>query len=118
MVIADCGFNITTAACPAAAAAAAVVPTCRWEEGAFERSKLTLIHAAYAKHGANILLCCPVPCPAAAAAVNNICRWEEGAFERSKLAYINAGASVGKSLERATCSKILSALLGPDPRFR
>ena len=45
-------------------------------------------------------------------------RWEEGAFERSKLAYINAGASVGKSLERATCSKILSALLGPDPRFR
>jgi hypothetical protein len=34
------------------------------------------------------------------------------------MAYINAGASVGKSLERATCSKILAGLLGPDPRFR
>jgi hypothetical protein len=44
--------------------------------------------------------------------------WEEGAFERSKAAYINAGASVGKSLERATCSKITTAMLGPDPRFR
>ena len=30
----------------------------------------------------------------------------------------HVGASVGKSLERATCSKILAAMLGPDPRFR
>lgn len=45
-------------------------------------------------------------------------RWEKAAFERSKMAYVNAGATVGKSLERATCSKITAAMLGPDPRFR
>jgi hypothetical protein len=45
-------------------------------------------------------------------------RWEEAAFERSKLAFIASGASVGKSLERASSSKIMEAMLGPDMRFR
>uniref|UniRef100_A0A383WE33 Peptidase M16 N-terminal domain-containing protein n=1 Tax=Tetradesmus obliquus TaxID=3088 RepID=A0A383WE33_TETOB len=45
-------------------------------------------------------------------------RWEPAAFERSKLAFIATGQSVGKSLERASSSKIMEAMLGPDMRFR
>eukprot|EP00878_Enallax_costatus_P022594 GHUV01023985.1.p1 GENE.GHUV01023985.1~~GHUV01023985.1.p1 ORF type:complete len:442 (+),score=150.60 GHUV01023985.1:955-2280(+) len=44
-------------------------------------------------------------------------RWEQQAFERSKLAFINSGQSVGKSLERASSSKIMGAMLGPDMRL-
>lgn len=45
-------------------------------------------------------------------------RWEQQAFERSKLAFINSGQSVGKSLERSSSSKIMTAMLGQDMRFR
>lgn len=48
----------------------------------------------------------------------DIFRWEQQAFERSKLAFINNGQSVNKSLERASSSKIMDAMLGPDMRFR
>lgn len=45
-------------------------------------------------------------------------RWEAAAMERSKQMYLSHYRSLPKSLERATADRIMTAMMGPDRRFR
>ena len=46
-------------------------------------------------------------------------RWEAGAMERAKQAFLSSGRQMGKSLEKATADRIMSAMMGTsERRFR
>ena len=46
-------------------------------------------------------------------------RWETGAMERAKQAFLSSGRQMGKSLEKATADRIMSAMMGTsERRFR